>query len=205
MENIWLSTWEQCDLAGRSILIILALLSFLSWYIILEKFFYLRDVERKNRLFEELIKKGKNPRDIKCPLSSILNYGIELRDKTEDKSLDIHMEKAFLIEQGKLEKKITALGTIATVSPFLGLLGTVWGLFLSFNNIVTSGSSSVRVVAGGVSIALITTIVGLVVAIPAAVGHNYHREKVVGILERMEFLFPYIIYYLKSFSDRMDN
>jgi biopolymer transport protein ExbB/TolQ len=205
MDNIWISAWEQFDIAGKFIIIVLVLLSFHSWYIILEKFFYLRQVEKRNRMFERLIKKGKNPRLIRCPLSSILNYGIELRDKAEDKSIDIHLEKAFIIEQGKLESKITTLGTIATVSPFLGLWGTVWGLFISFQGIVASGSSSVRVVAGGVSIALVTTIVGLAVAIPAAVGHNYYREKVMNILERMEFFFPYILHYLKSFSDRMDS
>lgn len=205
MDNIWVSAWEQFDLAGKFILVVLVFLSFHSWYIILEKFFYLRQVEKKNRAFERLIKKGKNPRFLQCPLSSILNYGIELRDKAEDKSIDMHLEKAFIIEQGKLEKKITSLGTIATISPFLGLLGTVWGLLLSFQGIVAAGSSSVRVVAGGVSIALVTTIVGLVVAIPAAIGYNYYREKVLTILERMEFFFPYILHYLKSFSDRMDS
>ncbi len=205
MGNIWVSAWKQFDIAGKFIIIVLVLLSFQSWYIILEKFFYLRQVEKRNRMFESLIKKGKNPKLIKCPLSSILNYGIELRDEAEDKSLDMYLEKAFIIEQGKLERQITALGTIATISPFLGLWGTVWGLFISFQNIVASGSSTVGVVAGGVSIALVTTIVGLAVAIPAAIGHNYYREKVVNILERMEFFFPYILHYLKSFSDRTDN
>lgn len=205
MQNMWTSAWSQFDTAGKFIVAVLVFLSCYSWYIILEKFFYLRQVEKKNRMFERLIKKGKNPRFLQCPLSSILNYGIELRDKTEDKSLDTHLEKAFIIEQGKLERKITTLGTIATVSPFLGLWGTVWGLFISFQSIVSSGASSVRVVAGGVSIALVTTIVGLAVAIPAAVGHNYYRDKVIGILERMEFFFPYILYYLKSFSDRTDS
>ncbi len=205
MENIWISTWNQFDLPGKIIIAALVFLSFYSWYVMLEKFFYLRDVEKKNRMFERLIKKGKNPGFLQCPLSSILNYGIELRDKAEDKSLDTHLEKAFLIEQGKLERKLTSLGTITTISPFLGLWGTVWGLFISFHAIVTSGSSSVRVVADGVAIALVTTIVGLAVAIPAAIGHNYYREKVLNILERMEFFFPYIIRYLKSYSDRADS
>jgi len=162
-------------------------------------------VERKNRMFERLLRKGKTPGIIKCPLSSILNYGIDLRDKAHDTSIDMHLEKAFILEQGKLEKKITSLGTIATISPFLGLLGTVWGLLLSFQGIVSAGSSSVRVVAGGISIALTTTIVGLIVAIPAAIGYNYYRERILNILERMEFFFPYILHYLKSFSDRVDN
>jgi len=205
MENVWVSAWQQCDMAGRFILGVLVFLSFYSWCIILEKFFYLREVEKRNRMFERLIRKGRKPILLSCPLSSILNYGIELRDKAHDESLDIHLEKAFLREQGKLEKRIQSLGTIATISPFLGLLGTVWGLFISFHNIVATGSSSVRVVAQGVSIALITTIIGLMVAIPAAIGYNYYREKVLSILEKMEFFFPYIMQYLKSYSDRDGN
>jgi len=192
-------------MAGKFILLVLVFLSFYSWCIILEKFFHLREVEKRNRMFEHLIRKGRKPVLLSCPLSSILNYGIELRDKAHDESLDIHLEKAFLREQGKLEKRIQSLGTITTISPFLGLLGTVWGLFISFHNIVATGSSSVRVVAQGVSIALITTIIGLMVAIPAAIGYNYYREKVLNILERMEFFFPYIMQYLKSYSDRDGN
>ena len=205
MENIWVTAWKQFDWAGKFIIAVLALLSLYSWKIILEKFFFLREVERRNRMFEHLIRKGKKPILLHCPLSSILNYGIELRDTAHDKSLDTHLEKSFLREQGKLETKLTSLATIATVSPFLGLLGTVWGLLISFQGIVASGSSSVRVVADGVSIALVTTIVGLVVAIPAAIGHNYFRERVAGILEKMEFFFPYILQYLKSYSDRNTN
>jgi biopolymer transport protein ExbB/TolQ len=202
MGNVWIAGWQQCDMAGKFILIVLVFLSFYSWYIILEKFFYFREVEKRNKVVERLIRKGKKTALLDCPLNSILNYGIELRDTAHDKSMDVHLEKAFIMEQGKLEKKIQILGTITIISPFLGLLGTVWGLFISFQNIVASGSSSVRIVAQGVAIALITTIIGLMVAIPASIGHNYCRGKVSSILDRMEFFFPYILHYLRSFEDR---
>jgi len=55
MENIWISTWNQFDLPGKIIIAALVFLSFYSWYVMLEKFFYLRDVEKKNRMFEKLI------------------------------------------------------------------------------------------------------------------------------------------------------
>lgn len=197
MGNIWISAWRHCDIAGKLILIILGLLSFYSWYIIIEKFLFLKDVERKNKIFEKYLKRGKTPKFIACPLNSILEYGITLKKETGFDSIDLHLEKAFLQEQGKLEKKITSLATVATISPFLGLLGTVWGLLLSFQGIVAAGASSVRVVAAGVSEALITTIAGLIVAIPAAVGYNYYRDRVLNILERMEYFFPYLLNYLK--------
>lgn len=202
MENIWIASWKQSDIVGRIIIIILFCLSLYSWKIIIEKFFVLRDIEKKHKLFEQLLKKGGNVRLIKCPLSSILNYGIVIRDKEMEADINIYLEKAFLKEQGKLEMKLTSLATIATISPFLGLLGTVWGLLLAFQNISVVGSSSAKFVASGVYTALITTVVGLIVAIPAAVGYNYYRERINNILEKMEFLLPHLLVYLKSYSDR---
>lgn len=204
MENIFIEAWKHFDMAGKLITICLLLLSLYSWKVIFEKFFFLREVEKRNRLFEQLIRKGKNPQTLSSPLNAILNYGIEIRDKTDNESLDIHLEKAFLREEGKLEAKLTSLATITTISPFLGLLGTVWGLLLSFQEIVTAGSSSASVVADGISIALMTTVVGLIVAIPAAIGYNYYRERVANILEKMALLFPFMLEYLKSYSDRED-
>lgn len=204
MENIWIASWRQSDVVGKTIIIILVYLSFYSWKIILEKFFTFKSIEKRHRIFEKLIKKGGNVRVLNCPLSAILNYGITIRDTETAEDLNMYLEKAFVREQGKLEVKLTSLATIATVSPFLGLLGTVWGLLLSFQGIAVAGSSSVRFVAGGVYTALITTVVGLIVAIPAAVGYNYYRERVNNILAKMEFLFPYVLEYIKSYSDRKD-
>ncbi|HNS31811.1 MAG TPA: MotA/TolQ/ExbB proton channel family protein [bacterium] len=198
MGNIWITSWNHCDMAGKAIMVMLVMLSFYSWYILIEKFIFLRDSEKKNRLFEKFLMKGEPLRSPDCPLSSILEYGMELKRKTGSDYLDGYLEKAFLQEQGKLEKKIASLATVATIAPFLGLLGTVWGLLLSFLGIVAAGASSVRVVAAGVSEALITTVAGLAVAIPASIGYNYYRDRIFKILDRMECLFPYILNYLKN-------
>lgn len=197
MGNVWISSWNHCDAAGKAIMVGLLFLSVYSWYILVEKFLVLKDVEKKNRLFVKSFKKGEIPRRIKCPLNSILEYGEELKVRSGAEYAEKHLEKAFLREQGLLEKKMTSLATIATIAPFLGLLGTVWGLLLSFMGIVAAGSSSVKVVAAGVSEALVTTVAGLLVAIPAATGYNYYRDRIFNILEGMEYLFPNIIDYLK--------
>lgn len=202
MENIWIASWRQSDIVGRAIIVVLVCLSFYSWKIIIEKFFLFRDVDKKNRVFESYIKKGENIRFFKCPLNNILSYGIEMRERVRSEDLQSHIEKALIKEEGKLGAKLTALATISTISPFLGLLGTVWGLLLSFQGIAAAGSSSVRFVAGGVFTALITTVVGLIVAIPAAVGYNYYRERLNNILERMEFFLPYMMEYVRSYAER---
>ena len=71
-----------------------------------------------------------------------------------------------------MQKGMGILATAAGVSPLLGLLGTVWGIIYAFINIGQQGSASIDTVAPGVAEALITTLVGLSVAIPALVGHN---------------------------------
>jgi len=75
-------------------------------------------------------------------------------------------------EVATLESRLGNLGTVVTVSPFLGLLGTVWGVMTAFCGMAQAGRPDVRALAPGVSGALLTTVVGLVVAIPAVVGYN---------------------------------
>ncbi len=71
-----------------------------------------------------------------------------------------------------LEKRIGILGTAVSVSPFLGLFGTVWGIMIAFTGIATQGNANIGALAPGVSGALLTTVVGLVVAIPSLIGYN---------------------------------
>lgn len=71
-----------------------------------------------------------------------------------------------------LEGRLGLLGTTVTVSPFLGLLGTVWGVMLAFTGMAQKGRPDIGAIAPGISGALLTTVVGLVVAIPAVVGYN---------------------------------
>lgn len=101
-------------------------------------------------------------------------------------------------EQANLEKNLTTLATITAIAPFLGLLGTVWGLLISFTNMSITGSSSIKVVASGVAEALITTVLGLLVAIPAAVGYNYFRERIQNLMDEIEYILPYIEEYLEK-------
>ena len=71
-----------------------------------------------------------------------------------------------------LEKRIGILGTAVSVSPFFGLFGTVWGIMMAFTGIASHGNASMGALAPGVSGALLTTVVGLVVAIPSLIGYN---------------------------------
>ena len=86
----------------------------------------------------------------------------------------------------ELERFLTALGTIAAITPLLGLLGTVIGMIKVFNEIMIQGTGNANVLAGGISEALITTAAGLSVAIPALVAHRYFQRQVDTLVLSME-------------------
>ena len=86
----------------------------------------------------------------------------------------------------ELERFLAALGTIAMISPLLGLLGTVWGLIVVFDQIMTTGLGQPSDLAGGIAQALITTAAGLAVAIPAVIFHRFFQRKVSVLISQME-------------------
>lgn len=99
------------------------------------------------------------------------------RQELLDRRLRQQMQK----ERGSLESGLAVLATIGSISPFVGLFGTVWGIMGALTNISKSGSASLDVVAGPIGEALIATAVGIAVAVPAVVGYNFfiRRNKVV--------------------------
>jgi biopolymer transport protein ExbB len=86
----------------------------------------------------------------------------------------------------ELERFVNSVGTIASISPLLGLLGTVTGIIRAFNAVMLGGMGDPRMLAGGISEALVCTAAGLTVAIPAYVSHRYLRGKVERIVIEME-------------------
>ncbi len=86
----------------------------------------------------------------------------------------------------RLERFLNTLGTIATIAPLLGLLGTVVGMIQAFSSIVSNGVGDPTLLAGGISVALITTAAGLVVAIPSVVFHRYFERLVDEYVVTME-------------------
>ncbi len=89
-------------------------------------------------------------------------------------------------ETDKLERNIGFLATTGSTTPFIGLFGTVWGIMIAFRNIGLAGSTSLDIVAPGISEALITTAIGLAVAIPAVIGYNYIQGKIRGEVSEID-------------------
>ena len=93
-------------------------------------------------------------------------------------AVDRALLRATTMEVGKLEKHIPFLATTASITPFIGLFGTVWGIIYAFQNIGTQGSTSLAVVAPGIAEALIATAAGLFAAIPAVYFYNHFTNRV---------------------------
>ncbi len=93
-------------------------------------------------------------------------------------NIRLAMERTKITEISLLETSLPTLSTFVSVSPFLGLLGTVWGIMVAFLDIRARGSAHITIVAPGISDALITTVYGLLVAIPALIFYNIFRNRV---------------------------
>ena len=101
-------------------------------------------------------------------------------------------------ELEKLEKYLVFLATTGNIAPFLGLLGTIWGVMDSFRSIGIKGSASLAVVAPGIATALIATIVGLAVAIPAVIGFNYFNNKLRGFSVLFDNFSSELVFQIKK-------
>lgn len=120
--------------------------------------------------------------------SRVLEVAVEHRSGTRERIKE-HLEESGRREAAELERYIWVLGTIASIAPLLGLLGTVGGMILTFQVIEAQGTvTNVGDFAGGISQALITTFAGLSVGIPAVVGNRYLLAKVDGLLMDLEEL-----------------
>lgn len=119
------------------------------------------------------------------PLGKILAIGIDNRDKDREVMKEA-IEESGRHEVHSLERYLNTLGTIAAISPLLGLLGTVFGMIEVFTNLAAHGTGDVGNLAGGISMALITTAAGLVVAIPSLMFYRYFRGRVDELVVYME-------------------
>lgn len=190
---------------GIFILAVLAIMSFFSWIIIFRKWREYRLALEDGRRFAAQFQRSRQLSDSvgqaksssTSPLAAIYMAGIsELASINEIKNaggtmqenvrplddsdfeiVEMIMEKTLTEEMTRLEKSLVFLATTGNSAPFMGLLGTVVGIMDSFWSIGERGSASLAVVAPGIAEALLATIVGLGVAIPAVIAFNWANNK----------------------------
>ena len=185
-----------------AVIVLLVLFSLLSWTIVFSKSSVFGRARRDNRNFLRAFRKADNLQAValaseqfsSAPLVAVFDFGygeverqIRQRGALVNKpAIERSLQLGISEEVTKLEMNMSWLATVASVSPFIGLFGTVWGIIDAFQALGNAGATSLRAVAPGISEALITTAVGLAAAIPAAIFYNVFGNRIKEIGTRME-------------------
>ncbi len=198
MDLYKMSLW-QVFLAGGPVMWPILLCSIFALTIILDKFWHLHKIKIDTQEFlSNILEKMKHHQikealqicdSTKSPIAHILKAGILKYDRPRIQIKEA-IEDASLYEIPRLEKNLTALATIAHISPLLGLLGTVTGMVRCFQTIQAKTTTFHPVspgdLAGGIWEALLTTVAGLIVAIPTFVAYNYLVSRINNFILEME-------------------
>ncbi len=176
---------------GNGILLILTVLSVVSWTIMIEKFRYFKRSRRETARFLDHFASEHSLRAVQgqagafaaspeARLVSSVAAELEKGEIRTSAALDRLIEAESIAIMSTWETYIQFLATTASISPLLGLFGTVWGIMAAFLSMGAQGSASLFVVGPGIAVALITTVFGLGAAIPAVVGYNYIQRSIRG-------------------------
>ena len=197
-----LEMMERTDALEAAVVGILICFSLFSWTVIFAKWNTLRGARRANARFLRAFRKANgleaavaaSEQFRPCPLVGVFDFGyeeVERQVKARGRlSSRTSVERALQLgvseELTRLESNMPWLATTASVTPFIGLFGTVWGIIRAFNDLGQQGSTSLRTVAPGISGALIATAFGLFAAIPAAIFYNIFSHAIRQIGARMD-------------------
>ena len=201
--NTFFSAYSQADFFGKLIFAALFLLSILSWAVLVYKVRETRSIKKSMHIFLKSVSSNKErllqlqikeehpfANIFRCLQQKTLEVLSKNHHFAEDKS-HIYLSRADLeliessvlttisSENKRLDKNLFLLSITMSLAPFLGLLGTVWGILVTFSELqggAKMGSSTAML--GGLSTALATTVIGLIIAIPALVAHNFLKTSV---------------------------
>ena len=201
-----------------AVMVFLLLFSVVSWGIVFSKWNTFRKARLANRNFIRAFRKANGLEAVAVaveqyrasPLVTVFEFGYEEMERqiaargtlTNKLALERNLQLAVSEEIAQLEQNMNWLATTASVCPFIGLFGTVWGIIDSFSALGLAGSASLRAVAPGISEALIATALGLGAAIPAAIFYNYFGHVIREMGARMEdFSLEFMNFAERSFGD----
>jgi biopolymer transport protein ExbB/TolQ len=189
--------WTKATGEGKAIIVCLLIFSIVAWFVMIAKAVQMRRAKRLNGFFNDEFRNQKHVLEVfdrrvqpdGCPIFTVYQAGsLELDARL--KNSDGNGRKQFVSLKGmehvkrtlencvaqqslKLESGLILLAIAVSGAPFLGLLGTVWGVMSTFGDIARKGGANLENMAPGVSAALITTVAGLLVAIPSMFGYNW--------------------------------
>lgn len=192
--NLW-DTFLVTDIAGQVITVALAFFSIIAWSIMFGKNAELKRLRQANLSFEQRLREERTLLDLPesyrnkrfIPYADLFADAVEaywraasiLKEKGTDtprarlEHAENAIQRAVARQTLSYESSMIFLATIVSSAPFFGLLGTVWGVMEAFSAVSAQQTASIQTIAPGISAALLTTIAGLVVAIPSMFGYNF--------------------------------
>lgn len=214
-----IDVFEHCDIVGQVITTILAVFSIFAWAVMFGKRSELNTLRRLNHAFARHLRDQKNildlPESLKdrrdIPYADLLSDAVEAYWKAaaigKERGMDTTgfrlehaenaLQRALARQTLRYESSMVFLASIVSGAPFLGLLGTVWGVMDAFSAVSLQQTASIQTLAPGVSAALLTTISGLLVAIPCLFGYNLLFASTKRLITELEN-------YASSLADRIE-
>jgi len=194
---------EQTGWVARVVLAMLLFFSLFSWALIFQKLAMFSRINHQTSLFLRIFRSNKvlpDPRQMggsHSPLESVYSAGyreVESQVRsgnphgkvTSLNAVTVSMQLAAGEEVRKMERYMPWLATTGSVTPFIGLFGTVWGVMDAFTGLGAAGAASLRAVAPGIAEALITTAAGLFTAVPAVIAYNHFLHDIRDLGTRMD-------------------
>lgn len=209
----------RCDPAGQVITVGLGIFSVIAWTIMFQKHYELKRLASYNRAFESHLRDQKALLDLPesfrskraIPYADLFADAVEAywraaaigKEKGVDSTrarlehAENALQRALSRQTMRYEASMVFLATIVTGAPFLGMLGTLWGVMEAFSAVAVQDSATIKTLAPGVSAALLTAIAGLVVAIPSVFGYNFLLGKSKDMVSELEN-------YASSLADRLE-
>jgi biopolymer transport protein ExbB len=191
--------WSQSDWVAKGVLVIMAIMSMGSWYIIIVKVVeqakiggQARDATRKF-WNAGTVRQGADALAAGSPFRFIAEAGLDASKKHGGMldQIDLNtwvtmgIQRAVERIQSRLQDGLAFLATVGSTAPFVGLFGTVWGIYHALTAIGVAGQASIDKVAGPVGEALIMTAIGLAVAVPAVLGYNWLVRRNKGVMDEV--------------------
>lgn len=190
--------WEQMGWLARAVAILLVIMSIWSLAVMIDRYLYFSAARKQSRAFAPRVAGALKERKLdeavkiadrskKSHLAEVVTSGLqEFRTYGNNATVTPEqiesskraLDRAEAIVHAKLKRGISGLATIGSTAPFVGLFGTVAGILKAFGQIATQHTTSISAIAGGISEALVTTALGLLVAVPAVWAYNYFTSKV---------------------------
>lgn len=192
-----LGMWHSMGMPAKAVVIVLFIMSAWSIAVMIDRYIAFQAARKQSRLFAPAVagalKEGKIDEAIaiaeqnkRSHLAKVVTAGLQ-EFQAHQSSAEISgdeieaskraLERASAIVHAELKRGVAALATVGSTAPFVGLFGTVLGIIHAFNGISTEHATGIGAVAGGISEALVTTAMGLLVAIPAVWLYNYFSSK----------------------------